>query len=1054
MIISIVKVFMRNKQLTTLLLIGLALTSLITSAISVSTIFLREVSNIALKDLPYHSIIYIAGVEKPWITESMYGRVIAEDIVDKGINVYLELYELENPGIMYIDDKQVKSSSVLLGMMYAPGLEYNILYSPQSYIVNNTVNICGCNVSTYNAPVVEVTYRLSDRRFRLYLASSKTNYELITELLNQAYSLTTGYTIYRFQDKYSNPYRVVFDEILLQGGVYSNVKPGSRDTCALIVLTGSREIYVNMSSVVDNVGGKPVNIRVRSIMYQDNFISSQVSTITSSRVLFTVLFFDTGKLGFILQIPSALTKIRDYDRYLKSRLMNVEYGVLSSPIYQKFIDLSQAEFEFRISMALTIIPSFLMIWITSSRIPPVVVSVSRRLIALLRIRGISTKDVRDAVILSSLIWLIPGMVTGLFTGPLLINFLNYGYVYIDDYISSLKIILDPLNIFVTIAVSTSLILISLYVSLRAVSRVQPSDFLHVPLLAEAPFIEHGLSRSTVILLILGVYFILRTTLINPYSITSSNVLIMFLQLILFILEPIVLLFGPIILIYSVSKLIISYPERIWYIISRIARLITGKYSVLVARIAEVKPSRIALMIVVSSFALSLLIGGFAGVDALNNMVNNVEISIHGNVDYVIAKPLLIDVNSSINYLVGNVSKITGNIVGRYTYAYLLIGVTNINTPVRSHKAFVLTISGREYVVYKTLFYRLPGDKSESTPLGYILFILGNFSKIVEVSDTLSYSRNGFKSSISQVEKTFNSTILVYNVKTEEKVGVPYSREQIKGVIEVSLSNTNLFQLNVVDNVLNMPAISCFRSIDGLDKQQFYLTQARLVSIPVITPVERGLIASINKLYDIMDALKRYELNTTLVGYLIVFVKGEVLNRQAIVREGYLVESLSDIKDQMTNTNTYLVLSMNYTILMGLVIYVIALVVICFLSYNVIYENLYTYTLLRGRGVSSREVHAIGFAEAFAIAFLSIIPGLILGVFLGYGLPALSVQTIGSTDINLETAYGVSLTYTLTPRTFVAMFFIFIIPILLSWLIVYLMHRRVIRESLSMIGSMM
>jgi len=1054
MILSIIKIFARNKQLMTLLLIGLSVTSLITSALSISTIFLREVSNIALKDLPYHTMIYLAGVEKPWVLESRYESILNEDIVNKSINIYLELYELANTGIVYIDDKSIESSRVLLGIMYIPGLEYNILYSPQSYIVNNTVNICGCNISSYNAPFVDVTYRLSDRRFKLYLASSRMNYELITELLNRAYSLITGYAIYRFQEKYSNPYRLVFDEILLQGGVYSNIKPGLRDICALIVLTGSRDLYVNMSSVVDKVGGEPLNIKARSIVLQDNYIVSQMSTITSGRVLIKILFFDMSKLGFILQVSPVLTRIRDYDRYLRSRLINVDYSILSSPIYQKLIDLSQAEFEFRISMALTIIPSFLMIWITSSRIPPVVISVSRRLIALLRIRGISTKDIRNAVIASSMIWLIPGMVIGLFTGPLLINVLNYGNIYIDDYLSSLRSILDPMNIIVTMAVSASLLLISLYISLKAVNKVQPSDFLHVPLLAETPFVERGLSRSTIILLILGIYFILRTSLINPYTITASNVLVLFLQLILFILEPIVLLFGPIILIYGVSKLIISYPEKIWYIVSRIARLITRKYSVIVARVAEVKPSRIALMIVVSSFALSLLIGGFAGVDALNNMVNNTELAIHGNVDYVIAKPLLIDSDGSVNYIIGNVSKIAGNIIGKYTYAYLLLGVTNVNTPVKSHKAFLLTIDGRDYVVYKALFYSVPGETSESTPLGYILFILGNFSSIVEVPDTLSYSGNGFKTSINQVEKTFDSSILVYNVKTEERMGVPYSRERVKGVIEVSLSNIKLFSLNIVDNVLNMPAISCFRSIDGLDKQQFYLTQARVVSIPVITPVERGLITTINKLQDTIEALKRRGYNTTLVGYLIVFVKGEILNRQIVIREGYIVESLSDIKDQMANTNTYLILSMNYTILMGLVIYIIALVVICLLSYNVIYENLYTYTLLRGRGVSSREIHAIGFAEAFAIAFLSIMPGLILGVFLGYGLPALSVQTIGSTDINLETAYGVSLTYTLTPRTFTAMFFIFIIPIVLSWLIVYLMHRRVVREALTMIGSMM
>ncbi|MEM1846103.1 MAG: FtsX-like permease family protein, partial [Desulfurococcaceae archaeon] len=153
-----------------------------------------------------------------------------------------------------------------------------------------------------------------------------------------------------------------------------------------------------------------------------------------------------------------------------------------------------------------------------------------------------------------------------------------------------------------------------------------------------------------------------------------------------------------------------------------------------------------------------------------------------------------------------------------------------------------------------------------------------------------------------------------------------------------------------------------------------------------------------------------------------------------------------------NINTYLSLSKDYTIAMGIALYAIALIITSLLTYSIIYENLNSYCLMKSRGMSSREIYRISLAEAFTVSILSTIPCLLIGIFLGYSLSSLSTQVFGTTDIFIDTAYGIVLQLTISPKTLFVLLVSITIPLFVTWLIISKTYRKLVREAITQIGG--
>ena len=1047
----LLKVFVLNKRFIVVFLTGLAISTLLTSSLALTNYYLRDVGRFSLKGLSYHMLLYIASYEKPWKIETRYNGVISQEPVAKTYSVYVELYSLPSNMLLKINDQPIKQPVRILGLTYVPGLNYTLLYSPQSFVEENNIVICNCNVSTNGKAFADLALQVGDNKFIVKYPVHKTPHKIILDELDHAYEALTGQLTISPSGQRINPYVKIFDNIVLQGGVFAYTQAIVHEKqCALIVLTGDKNTYVSLSNATRKYSVSPVNIRIQNLLFEGGHYFTEVKTISTGHIFFSIVFFEPEKLGLSISTSSAISSIDKYTRTLRSEIIGASVGIADAPIYTRLSSMFGAEQLFRIATALTIIPAFLMIWITSSKVPPVIISMMRKTIALLRIRGISVERIKKAFTYALLIWVLPGSLIGVFIGPFLSSILYHGRIDLGEYFLILCSVSDPLTISVVVTISIVLMLGSIISSFKTLAKVKPIEFTRPSIFGELPLVERGVSKTTILLLILGIYYILRTTVVNPYTIKPVNILMMFVQLILLILESIILLFGPIILIYGIAKLMISFPDKIGYVASKIASSIIRKYHVLVARFVEIKPARIALTIVLSSFATSLLIGGFAGSDAMSNMIDNVGVAVHGNIDYLIAKPVILDQRKPIEYILGNASLTSQYIRGKHTYAFLLIGVSAPESPGRVYKSTIITIGREEYPVYKILYIKIPG-RMGYTPLGYVLFITGNYTDVIDVVNTIGYDKN-FVNSIEKIEKTINTAIYVFNPAVERRYGIPYDKTPYTGEADIYLSDKHVDTVEVIETAINLPVIASYRPLQGFDSHYSELTQTEIASIPIYAPIDRGLITSINAVEDYIITLKLFGENTTFFGYVLVYVRGEIVDRSDLVRNGYLIISLKDVKDEITNMNTYMTLSMDFTIAMGITLFLVTLVIISLLSYSIVYENLYSYTLMRGRGVSSREVYLLSFAEAFSISILSILPGILLGIFLGYGLPALSTQTIGTTDVYIDTAYGVTLVLTMTQRSYGVLATIVLLPIIISWIIVYLTYRKVVREALMLIGS--
>lgn len=1045
------KIFIFNKHFIVVFLTGLAITTLLTSSLALTNYYLRDVSVFSLKGLNYHILLYIAGYEKPWKLEEKYSWIINQEIVSKTYSVYVELYSIPNNIVLKIGNNPVNKPVKILGLLYIPGLNNTLLYSPQAFLEDNNIIICGCNITAGNSFYRDLLLQIGDNKFLVKYPVHKSPHKIVLDELDQAYASLIGQLTISPGEQGVNPYVKIFDEIILQGGVFTYSPGITREKqCAIIVLTGDKNYYIELSNITRKYSMSPVNIRVKNILFEAGHYFTEFKTISTGQMLISIIWFAQDKLQLGVSISTAISAIDKYVKVLRSRVLGASTGIIDSPLYLRLTSMFGAEQLFRIATALTIIPAFLMIWITSSKVPPVIISITRKTIALLRIRGISIDRIKKAFTYTLLLWVLPGSLLGLLAGPFLSNILYHGTIDLESYLLILTTVSDPLTILIVIIVSLILMIGSIISSFKVIEKIKPIEFLRPSILGELPIVEKGVSKITILLLLLGIYYVLRTTIINPYTIKPENIFMVFVQLILLILESIILLFGPIILIYSVAKLMISFPDKIGLIASKIASSIARKYHVLIARFIEVKPARIALTIVLSSFATSLLIGGFAGSDAMSNMINSIGTSVHGNTDYLIAKPIIIDQNKAIEYILGNVSSATPYIKGKYVYSYLLIGVISPQAPSRTYESVIISINRKEYSVYKNIYIKTP-EEIRYVPLGYVLFITGNYTSIVDVIDNIGFDKN-FVNSIKEIEKRIDSAIYVFNPAIEDKYGIPYAKTPYKGEADIYLSDKHVYTIKIIETAMNLPVIAGYRPLQGFDTYYAELTQTEIASIPIYAPMERGLIVSINNIEDYISTLKLFGHNTTFFGYVLIYVRGEITERSTLVRNGYLIISLKDIREEVINMDIYMTLSMDFTIAMGATLFLITLVIISLLSYSIVYENLYSYTLMRGRGISNKDVYLLSFAETFSISILSIMPGILLGIFLGYGLPALSSQTIGVTDIYIDTAYGITLILSMSQRSYAVLATIILLPITISWIIVYLTYRKIVREALMLIGS--
>ncbi|ADI31737.1 FtsX-like permease family protein [Staphylothermus hellenicus] len=999
------KIFLSNKYFIVLFLIGIAVTSLIISAFNTSYLYVNDMVKELTSGLPCHAIVFYSNNDHPWILEKTVSNKLGRDEVKQYLNIYVESYSLPN-GFSINDFKYNYSSQLVL--MYFPGLN-------EKYVTTSGV-IVGLPSGSYNSRAKII---IDNRSFTdLVFVRS----DIVDDVLDKAFSHTTNISI--TPSHQHSPYTDIYKYIYEAQTSFSPL-------FTLYILVGDKQTFIDLATYADKHFEKyPLRIMSREISFTSNTFSirSYTENISSGKLLLTILWFHAQKMITGLSVEASENRIKSVLKDLTS-ISQCVTGIFKDYLSLRLQEARDVEKFIRIFSALSILPSLTVIYLTTTRVPTVLVSTMRKIIALVRIRGISIKKIRNQLLFTMIIWITIGSIIGIFTGSLLSEILYIGKFDQTIYFNLLNSAFDPLIIISSFVAVLILITASFYSTFKNISKIQPREFTRPSIFAELPLIKKGLSRGSILLLLLSIYYIIRATeIVSPaklLAIREPNTTIIIGAILLFILEPIMIYFGPVILIYSITKLLASYPDKLSSMISWIAKAVSRKYHILASRLIMLKPARIALLIVLGTFSTGIVLGGLVGMDSVNLLYDHISISMSGGVDNVVVKQ--IDFTNTSN-IYKDVEDASEYINGSYTYALFLIDIRSIYGSIKpielSKGAMVLPV--------------------------WIMFIPGNFSKIVEINSALGYGFD-FREAIKQVENDPGKAIFIANINAMKEREEEIIAEPISGNAYIKLDNQLLANIDIVGTARNIPAVGYIANPIITHSSYFSSMSIGVVSaqIKLIYPTSTGLIMNIMNLEKFVK--NKNLTNEFLRGYLFIFVKGSV--DKTLTSKGYNVLNFKGMQKNIDKAKQFMVIGFNNYLSTGISLFIVALIFISILTYTIIFENLYAYTLMRARGVPSSSVYRLCVSEALSMSIISVLPGIIIGLFLGYALFNVSFESYAFyAPIGVENVYGVSYILSISLNSLISILIILLLPIILSYIIVKITYKRVVREAIMLLGS--
>ncbi len=1039
-----------NKTNMIYLLTALAVIGIITSSISLSIIYVGEATTRISKGLSYHLSLIVSSFTEaaPWTIYGNVSDVLASDPFTKHMALYFEYYSPpEGGGLTIIFQNRTRPPANLtlenpVVLVYIPHLKNNYLLMPKPprelYELKNLSGIysvvieIGGNTSIGTAYFI--TYSDNPAWMHKY-------YEKFLGDLNQAFHEDMGVP------PSTGGNRIQF----IHAGIGTTTTPLEgiiwRMTSAvfgtpLAVITGSLGVYRDVRSLLlKSYHHAEATVNAR----EPSTTGMMVHSIYGSVFIIALLRMKIQDIVYTYSVQGSLTKLYQVSNQLLSsiRLRNYLTGILEYPLYDAVNSIGSMEFIVRLSVILSLLPALVIVWITASYIPPAVIMMMRKQIALLRVRGISASRIKYYYVLGLVIYVLAGSAVGLPLGPLIAKMLYPGAPIVFQQL--LSTLLDPFAIIGILAFIIILMAASIRKSFKVITGVSPIEYTHPTIMTQLPLLKRGITKGTILLLVLSIYYLLRIfEVLDPYRLmqsTNINPLLGIAVIFMIVLEPIMVFFGQVILIYTVAKLLISYPDLLSRMIGWIGGHFTKEFKRLIGRFTLVKPARISLSIIIGSFALSILLFGLLGAASSTIVFERLDETATGGVDYVVYKYVIIPHNTSLSRIVEQEARnITSAINGSYTYMLAYKGE--------------LGVTGYRYV--SVPFYE-PGkpnvfsmvfkftDGTDIIP-EYMLFVPENFTRIVNFPRELALSGN-YESGIRDLES--GSTDTVFLVKGW---GYGYS-SQLPGEVSIKAyvdSNESVIGRARTVYLRNMPApLAIYKSLGYMicDFESSSVSYGPGSSIDIVVPRPPGAILPLS-FYE--EFAKRLPEDSSAAFFIVYFVKGSVDSYK--LGPGTHVADIGPVRESIRSSAGFFRMSFDTNIATGISLFIISMLVMGLLSYTIIYENLYTYTLLRGRGVSSRTIYMLAVAEAVSIGLFAVIPGIVLGVVLAYGIPVISLLRTGVTRFTVEDVYGLRFSLVLTPISIVYLIAIPLVILIVSWIVIHLMYRRVAREAIQVIGS--
>ncbi len=1037
MMTELLRIFLLSKHQLIYFFAALAVTSIITSSIALSVLYVGETTESIAGLLPYHlTLIVHSPSENPVkITETLDEKLHGDNRILSYYYASFTAFHRDASNLtIYADNKTLTLPSPRIYVFLLPGIKKN--YTIYTYEVwRGDINRTLWPRGEYGKILFNKETSLEDVMvIDMYVMEY---YEVFEKDAEQAFQSTVGPvpestgTIGEYIIVSSNPLPGLVREVA-EGWKYGRYGPSA----SIAIITGSREAFNKLHSYFRDKYGYST-VLVSTVRYGENERMYTQTSVTNAVVCY--IRFDPTKVLYTYSVGASQKQLLEYVNQLEVWALSNEYmlDVKEYPLYEILSNLQGAEFMVRLSTITSLLPAFVIVWISASHIPPAVIATMRKEIALLRVRGVSVSRIKKQYLISLLVEVIGGGLVGFFVGPLFAIAL-YQSTRID-LVRLYSGLMDLASIIGVLLMIIILMYAAIRKSFNIITGIAPIEYTRPTIMAELPLVERGLKRSSILLIILGAYYVARMLgVINPYELMThgaiDNPFLMIAVIIMFILEPIMVFFGPVILIYAVAKTLIAYPEKLARMISWMGGWLVKEYRALLSRFVYVKPARISLSIIVSSFALSILLFGLLNSFGAQIMFNDLAATATGDVDYVAYRYVNLLHDSDLEMVAAQYySNISSYINGSATYMFYYLG------------EYPLIVGA--YTTSIVIF-----NGTASIPLGCplviggfykvdLFLVPGNYMEMIRITDNLVL--DGDKEAVFKALSSGDQSAALY-VRGRYGPEKPW----------ISVREREREQYIGFDKVLvlrNLPAPAALYYPVSRITGSYSTTSISFApgaSIPIRSYTGTAIIAHTSLYHRIAENLRE---NTTSYFLLIFLVRGSI-NETGIRSAGFTVRSVATEREAILNAGKYFKMSYDVNTATGVSLFIISAILIALLSYTLVYENLFTYTILRGRGVSSSIIYRLALSEALSISLFGILPGVLIGLLLAYGAPRMALTSLTYESSMLFQAYG--FTYGLYFHPFMIVYIIGIplILVAVSWIIIRYMYRRVAHEALQVIGG--
>ncbi len=1037
---SLAKVFTKNKFMAITLMIGLAVSVLLTASLVLSSIYVSDMIVSATAGKPATQVAAFL------YTEDKDPSTLLNDIRElssgvRGVTdviplVLVEKYSLREEFSVVVNATTDEGGEKEVKLNFTPNTEvYLVAYNPDyyAYRYDKIVYVQRFMVAEYPGPRGGVIVR---KTYSVYPVG-----EYNITIGNESFRLV--FDLYPFSEKFEElrpllgySYRPYVETVLglLSSGMY---RYGNQYIAVVTTTDKLDKIKQALASIADVSPGLPIdpgNFRYRYDRYK--FDSTKLSEIMGSiyssasaaiGYYIVILKYDPLKVYYAYDIGAAIKNLGTQVYRLTTDAASKGYGVVivADNIIENLNSLSGMDMFFKFAALMNMIPGMIVLWLISYRLPPVIISIMRKTIALMRIRGISISSIKRGFIVAVILWFLAGLAIGFVLGPFYAVVISGKPLELTAmYITQMTDVysLTALAVFAVLALA-----VSLNKSFKLLSTISPREFTYPSIYTEMHYIGRGMGALGWISLILGIYYVVKTAVgFSPFLYASEHPPESFIVIILLIiaamLEPVVSFLGPIMFVYSVSKLIVAYPNKLYKMISKSVSPIAGELKHLVSSLLQVKRARMALAIMMIGFSIGFLLSGVLGSISVSHTIDKMKAVAVGTKYYVYK-------SGPLSQMIANqtiIEEQKGKLLGDSEYAEII-------------------------AVYPTnydIYIKMPS----LTTLYNIFFIdTEAYSKLVRIPDAISES--GEASRIFSEIKGYNGVIVADpNMRLEGS---------ITGAHDIVIMNFTeehkIARVTVMDRFYSIPGLLPLKDI-VLQLHTLEYTEVTIggpggITIPS-SSLPLSVVLGIDSYDSFCDTFTK-EYNASLVTAYYIYATNNPVNTTLAEKYGWKVYNATVVEVQIDSMKRLIGLGFSYQSSSGIALYTMSLAAIVLLVYASIYENLYSYTLLRARGIESKVIMRIAVGEGLFLSIFGLIPGLLLGIVLGLLSPKTTMGILPMPySENIAKIYGLTFELPLVPSVFLAVTIVPAVIVGVSLLVSYITYRRVLREAIMLLGSHM